>query len=591
MKRLLVLLSLWLLPLAHAAGTETEDAATKRAAVLRALEKGILNVYDIPFTTCVSLDLWEPIDKILEANARTVIRRRLPGRYFSRPYVVEGDIWVFHNTNKPETHINLFDPDSLKPVRSITNAEYAEYEGGIRSVQGAKIVSGGSDNNVDAVVIWDISTNKVETVRLEEGHYVTALQGGAERLFAGSCGGMVNAWRLDSLDFIGAYKTSDEANVDWEVFNRKPCLSQLHLFGDQLIAAGDRKIFVWDVETRERTDEYPKRLPHSLITFFRDRMVEYNDNQVAISELGTDMPARRFKTPKPIADLIVTDQPVLPGHDRPVIILSMRHNSGFRFYDFDTLSLLAEKPFRGSALQVHGHALFATDDRSLYRYDIHKQAPEKYRAFLETINLETLPLPAHTYEKLLARARSYPGAIDPNLLASSYLKQHGIEIHYDFKFGEIGTRRINGGGNGSGGHTEEMFGYKLVYDLTNRSSNGYYMTLMFEWSGAYGVADPEDVVEEEKTHWENFLIPPNEGVGKGVLIVGEKEPERLYVYPTKLERMPEGYYEGLQIALDPEQTNLPLIEKYLKDKRTKKWHEQLELRKSAILSERILPLP
>lgn len=571
---LLVLLSGPLLPAARAGG---DDLESRRARIRYATNRGILSVYDIPFPAYVALGMWEEIDFILNANRRTTLRHRLPGRFYSRPYAVGNRIWVFENSVRGAGKAHLFDPDSLQRFQTLTPPAPGGRPGGIRAVYRDRIVTGGSDRDVDAALIWELGSGRIREVRLASSHYVSSLAADGDRIFAGACGGRVETWTGNDGTPGAVYAATDgEVPGDWAAFNRMPCIGALTFFDDRLVGIGDRRVFVWDLAGGRRLRDFPRALPGGGVHVFEGDLFEFAGRRIAVRSLDRPGRIRSADVPAPVEDLIATREPVLRDRKGPVVIAALRGDRGMIFLDPATLEIVRETGHRGDALCAFDGRVFATDDRFLYRYDLRHQASEKYDAFLHTVRMDGVDMTPETYRALLQRARRYPEAIDPGAVGGRYLESRGIGLFHEFRYGKIDERTVRTEAGET--YREEVFGYTLAYELRNRSNAGFHLTLMFEWSGAYGAEAPSNAIS---SHWETLFLPPGKRL-TGRFAVGEKEPIRLHIFPVKLEPAEPAFVEGFERSLDPENDDLGLIREYLRDERLEHWRTALEIQRRRV---------
>ncbi len=550
----------------------SEDARLKREKIRYALKEELLDICDIPFATYASLEMWEELDQILENSHQNMVQHRLPGLYYSRPYTVKGGIWVFENNSDGNREIHVFDADDLKLSETLQKRDFSAYEGGIRTVSGDHIISGGSDRDVDRAVVWNTGKDEVRSLKLKEGHYITSLHASGDILCAGSCGGLISAWHMPDLSFIRNYSTSSEANSSWEIFNRKPCINALYTGSGQMIGAGERNFFIWDQKSGNLLRKFEKKLPHSQVFFYQHFAVEYKEDRLAVRDLKNGNTVRELKTDAFVNDLLVTEETVLPHQRGPLIIISLRHNKGIFFYDFDTMTLLRKSDFKGESLHVFRQQIYATDDRHIYKYNIRHRIPENCKTFLQDVRPEKLEITESMYRSLLQRSLDYPDVMDTAALSRKYLAQHGLELHYAFRYGRIRAA--------SSEKEKNSFGYNLIYEIKNVSENGLFLAMHFRWSGEYGRRS--DTESEGGSVEEIFFIPPGKGKVTGIISVGEKEPVRMQIYPRQIDRAPPDYYEGLQRALSKKNKEISIIESYLRDERVRRWHPALKLRKREI---------
>ncbi|MDM8551604.1 hypothetical protein QUF72_16070 [Desulfobacterales bacterium HSG2] len=571
----------------------THDNAEKREKVRYAIKKGILSHYDIPFETYIKLEMWDEIEFIFEANNKNMIKYEFPNSYYSRPYIVNHQVWVFENSAGSDKGIYVFDSDTLKLLKKLNNKAYAKYDGGIRKIFNNTIISGGSDEDVDTAVIWNTDTDEIRTVRLQDGHYIGAVEVQDGRIYIGSCGGVINSWSYGDYEFSGIYSSSDKENINWRVFNEKECITRIRVVRDRLIGVGEKTVFIWDVETRELTETYSKVLNNSIIFFYKNYMIEYKNDKLVIRDLEDGRVVRKAKAEKSVEDLIVTSEEILGNHKGELLIVALRHNKGLLFYDFNTLKLLKKINTDGETLTAYNHTIFVTDDRNLYKYDIVHKDTERYEAFLEKISPDNMSLNIRTYFQLVRRLRDYPEFIKKIDISGKILKLYKLGIRHSFKYGKIGERFVSKGENTENeGYIEDVYGYKALYEMRNHSENYYFITIASSWSGEYGRSFPhnngawevEDTTKRGYTE-HSFFILPYGGKYKGHFEVGEKEPVNLLICPKQIEKVSEEYYNGFVKALSHKNKDVSLIDKYLDDNLVKNWHDLLKERKKRLVGD------
>ncbi len=571
----------------------TAQNSEKRIKVRYALENGILSLYDIPFETYIKLEMWDEIEFIFRANNKNMIKHEFPGLYYSRPYMVNEKLWVFENAAGGEKTIYIFDPGTFKLLNRLNNKAYAQYDGGIRKVFGDTIISGGSDEDVDAAVIWNTATDDVKTLKLRDGHYVGAIEVKDGRIFVGSCGGVINLWNHDTLAFLGIYASSEEENVNWRIFNEKECITNIRVITNKVIGVGEKTVFIWNIGNRRLTKAYPKALPNSIVFFYETYMVEYKNDQFVIRDLESGKLINKAKAEKSIEDLIVTSERILADHEGEVLILALRHNKGLLLYDFNTLELLKKINAKGETLTAYNNAIFATDDKHLYKYDIVNKDADQYEAFLKRIKPGRIVLDNRAYTQLIRRLREYPEIIKKSGISERILRSHDLVVRHSFKYGKIGERIIlNGKTPDDEGYREDVYGYKVFYEVRNHSPNYYFVRLASSWSGEYGRPSSYsngswDVEESSRRGYAEhaFFILPHDGKYKDHFQVGEREPVNLLIYPERIEKVSENYHKGLMKALSAENNDVSLIDRYLGDNLAKNWHDQLKERKKKLAGQ------
>jgi|GEM_PF-6416738 len=114
----------------------------------------------------------------------------------------------------------------------------------------------------------------------------------------------------------------------------------------------------------------------------------------------------------------------------------------------------------------------------------------------------------------------------------------------------------------SGGNSEKVYGYKMIYDITNQGKKYYIVSLQANWdgyysqyqtyqTGAWGGGDTRARLVEKtqpSKYVQTFLLGPQE-IYKDQFEVGEKKPEDLKIVVSQLVEVEKEYYEGLVQAL------------------------------------------
>lgn len=579
--------------------------AEKRNNIRYAFEHELIDIYDVPFEKYVELEMWDELEFILEANNKNVYKYRFPNLYYSRPHIINDEVWVFENTTISSGGIYVFSTGALTLLRKLDNHKFQKFEGGIRKVFNHLVISGGSDENVDVAVVWDTQSDDIETLALPAGdHYISSIEVAGNIIFVGSCGGKINAWNYDNLEYIGNFSTSERQTDNWEVFHEKECIQHIAVHQENLIGVGENTIFIWRLEDQELLESYEKEMSDSNILFYDRFMVEFKGNDIIVNDLDTNRVVNKTQTEKPVEDLIVTAEKVLPGFDGEVLIVTLRHNKGMIFYDFETFEILSKVNVAGETLNAYDKSVYATDDRNLYRYYLADKSPEKYQRFVQNIQTGQVPLDEEKYYRLMDILKDYPDFIRRSGISKLFMEMKKIKIDQTFRYGKIGERFVpeNWGYPAEAsspatdnGYKEDVYGYKSVYEVINQSDNYYFVTLVFSWNSVYGDDYAYDKQTGEKNLTVNsdlsirkrsFLIGPNDKSFKDQLEVGEKEPKNLVVYPEKVETVSKEYYTECIKALSPKNENIALIDKYLKDSLVKEWHPILEKRKKEIMEKK-----
>ncbi len=549
------------------------DADQKREKLRSAIREGVFRLYDVPLEYYVRLGMWKEIDTVFRNNNEIARSVSLPGLYYSRPYFIRDKMWVFENPIDGKGAIYTIRPDTLEIANKLENPEFTSYEGGVRVIEGDTIVSGGhdTDKDVDAAVVWNTKTQQVNTVKLQNGHYVCSAHIEDDILYIGSCGEVVEAWDFETLEYVGGYLTDPMSRyTSWD---DKECITAVAIIGDRLFGVGEKSVFIWDIETAALLDTYEKALHASIDLIHNDLLFSYRGNRFIVRELETAKVLTDQSVDKPIEDLIVVSEKVISEQPGDIMIISLRRNKGFYLYDPENFNLIRRFDFDGRSLAVHQNAIYASGDKTLYRYDVMRAALDDYRDFLDKADLSELNLTDDIYERLMERIAPYPDAVRKLGVAKRFMKAKGLSIDHSFKYVNIG--------NFPDTEKEAAYGYKAFYDVTNDSDHYYYISMICAWSGAYG-ADDQEGMDAFDARAESFFIPPDGAKHSGQVVAGEKEPLNIIFYPTKIREVTRDYYEGFKHAASHENRDVDLIDKYLKDDLVKDRHNELMRRKTEI---------
>lgn len=506
-----------------------KNIAEKRSRLRAAIEKGVLSPYDIEFPTYVNLEMWDEIADICDHNLNHVLRYTLPAAYLSRPYSA-GDAFVVFNVNSPGPAYR-FSKTSLEMIDTLTDYPF-DRSGNVRLMHGRYILAGGGNRDVDAVTVYDMVTGESTILDLMAGHYVQSLLVENDLMLAGTCGETVNIWSLGDFRFIGSCADGVEGETDWESFNRKDCISSMHVYNDQVIGAGQTRLYFWDLASGALVRTLPKHIHGSETLLFEDLWIEYKDHRMIIQSVNGGFGPLKAEAPLPIADLVVTRSRLLPDQPKGMVIVSLRRNRGILFYDLATLAPFRRTDFKGQKLCIDAPYLLATDDHHLYRYALKDQNPTGFTAFMETVSIDEIPMDSENYHKMLEIARTFPQVMHPNDLAEKYLSEFGIHLTHHVYYGKIGERQVENVPEALK-LTEEVYGYKMDLEMENTSDDGYRIPVRMEWIGRVGVPDHDVSLSVYSTE-EEVTIHSGERFRKKEIILGEREPAAVFVYPAAI---------------------------------------------------------
>ncbi|MDM8515943.1 hypothetical protein QUF76_07070 [Desulfobacterales bacterium HSG16] len=575
----------------------SSDEFKKRDRLRQAVKKEVLSIYDIALNTYVRLSMWDELDMIFTANERNSIQYTLPGLYYSRPHIVGDKVWIFENMTAKgsaatDRGIYVFDSKLLVPLEKKQNEKYGSLDGGIRKIIGQIVISGGANKDVDTAAVWDTVTDTFRTIHLPAGcHYIGVIEVVDNILYIGSCGGIINAWKFDSLEYIGNYASSENDGSGWE---GKECISNLKISGNNVIGAGERTVFIWDRIGEKPVNTYEKIFPNSFIYFYGDYFVEFKNRKFAVRSLENGHVINKTSASNSIEDLIVTEEKLLSDVDGTLLILTLRHGMGVMIYDFDTLKPLKLLDRKGENLAVYKNAIFATDDKHLYKYRVMGKSDAKYKRFLKNIDHNKIVIDDRLYHSFIDRFRRYPKVIEKTGVADIFMKRKGLFVSHSLKYGKIGERFVyedsrEEGGSGQSmissengaGYREKIYGYEAGYHIINRSSNLYFITMKATWDGEFVSKSPY-VSAQPSEHRFSFFIQPNNGRHMGQFDVGEREPASIVFYPVSIRETDQAYYDDFMKAWDPKNEDISLLERFLADDLVKNLHPYLEKKRAEL---------
>lgn len=498
----------------------------KRDQLRAAFQKKILSPYDIAFPTYVKLEMWDELTAILKDNLEYALQYTLPRPFLSRPFDGGDAVWVF--TEMPPCQGFRFSGNPLE-LLNIHDEYPFDHPGTIRLIHGRHILFGGGYSDVDLVTVHDTVTGESIAIELMEGHYVHSLLVENDMILAGACGERVNIWSLGDCRFLGSCAANKDGFSDWQTFNRKECISSMHVYNDQVIGAGQTRIYFWDLSSGGLIRSISKHIEGSRTHFFEESWIEYRDLRIAAQSFNDPEKYVEKNAPLPIEDLVVAKSNILPNQSNALVIVSLRGNRGILFYDLDTLSLVLRTDLKGQKLRVAAPYLFATDDRRLYRYSLRNRAPEAFNVFLESVSLDEIQISDDNYPRILELARAFPEVVHPDDLAEKYLDGFGIQIAYRMYYGKIGDRKIAQTPEALD-LTEEVYGYKIDLEVVNTSNRTFRLPVRIEWKGRIGIPETDGSMSVYTTQ-EDIVIGPRERFQKKEIVLGEREPAVVFVYP------------------------------------------------------------
>ena len=526
------------------------DFLFKRERLEQSLENGEIDRYEVPFTTYVSLGMWKEIDAILEANNRNVIKYPLPNGRCSRPFSVNGEIWVFceTETGAKRDGVHVFVADSLKLKRILRNERISRYRGGVRAVFGDRILLSGTGRNTSTAALWNVQTDRWRTLSLPEGNLISGASVEDSSLFLGACGGIVNEWRVNpDIEYVKTYRV-DHSN--WNAAKPAPeeCIQGLAVLDDRLIGVGESHLFRWGLESAVLEKVQPKLIKNSAVYIQDHHLVEFRGHQFLVRDLGsTPTTPKERTTGLPILDVGIARDRVLANQTGDILVVGLAHDQGFLFYELHEFKRLAHVQMKSGPFTIHDGRLFVTRDRAIFQYDFRNAAPEAYERFRKTLQLNFFPLTEGIYFQLLKRARIYPEAIPLNLLAGRFLNEKRISLRHSITknprfIGDDanGTLRPGTGTAGDSRNSGKFPWYFIEFELTNRSGKAISLTLMVQWVGSEKntpTSSRDDLASGVTWHHLNLAAYGGKAYGR-VPVFGGK-PHGVYLYPTRIEEQPE----------------------------------------------------
>lgn len=474
-----------------------------------------------------------------------------PGKYYSRPYPVGNDIWVFENTIVSSGDIYIFDARNLKLKKRIRNPEWIRNGGAFRCVHD-DIVVFSPNAAFEKAIIWKTSLNRIKTLSLGKNKQVLSAKIHKNFLYLGDSSGEIHCFMLPEAVSCKGYSQGTES-----VEQGNECIKALHIYSGKLIAAGEAHFFIWDMESRAFLGRKKKRLPASVVLFWRDRACEFAGKDIRVSTLFPFKQLAGRKSPFPIHDLVITPNKILPDTPSPVILASLGKNRGIRAYNGETLALVSGLDIPGDALSVVGENIFATDDTHIYRFSLSRKNRKKFLAFLGNLDKEKVPLSNPFYYPLIAVLQKYPEVLRETGISRAYLKKLGISLSYETT-GVVSSKKQ---------------AHSVRFTLKNHTPNRYLVKLCITNEGFY-VNEP-DWFRKSGMDCRSFFIRDN-GVFAGEFALEDGFQKKPVIFAQGVKPVDQKYMEGFYKSMDIHRASVSEIDLYLKEPLLSDWHPELE---------------
>lgn len=195
----------------------------------------------------------------------------------------------------------------------------------------------------------------------------------------------------------------------------------------------------------------------------------------------------------------------------------------------------------------------------------------------------------NTVEAYSHFVKMYPKATQREIAIKKIFELSKLKVRFTYKEGKIGERYVptseysssnpdttttyingksytsttyNSSSSTSGGYNSDVYGFKYLYDIINRSEDYYIIEVRADWTGTYkkytsyrtgawgGGDKRHKLVDSKKAskYFETFILAPGD-VFKDQFEVGEKEPSDLELKLVKVKKLEKNYFEGLVKAL------------------------------------------
>lgn len=515
------------------------DFLLRREEIKRDIETGKIGIYDISFTTYVSLGMWDEIDSILEANNRNVLKYTLPDQPNSRPFYVNGEIWVFpEDGSKGLDGIHVFEASSLQLKKILRNDLFRQYRGGIRAVIGDMVIVNGTGRDMETAAVWNIQTDEIHTLRLPVGYFIGTVAVKDDLFYIGACGENEQVLQYDSnLEFIKSYSIEALDSEDKRA-KQGECILGIAVVGDRLVGIGDTHIIHWNIETGELLDITKNHIHNPTVCLKKFQAVEFRGKHFSVMNLKNgDLRNRTIRFP--ILDVEITSDQILAKQKGDLLVIALQHDQGFLFYDLENAERLAHIFVNSGPFTVRDGKIFVTEGRTVYQYDFRQMEPTRYQDFLKSIRIDKMTLTDGVYFQLLKRARMYPHAIPLDVLSERFFASRKISIRHCI---ELASDNLEGK---SPEYLEtpstktDSSRYVVSYEITNESSRSFSITLLFQWENRESLGSFAPNEDFGEVAWERVLLPANGGKVVGQVPVFGEKPEKVYIFPTRIEELVE----------------------------------------------------
>ncbi|PLX81809.1 MAG: hypothetical protein C0617_15850 [Desulfuromonas sp.] len=440
-----------------------------------------------------------------------------------------------------------------------------------------RIISGSDD---DTIKVWDLKSGKLLDTLSGHHRWVSTVAIGEGRIVSGDVGGtgvscMIKTWDLKSgkllytiegdryrvksvtisggqIVSVGKYSTIKiwdlkSGNLLHTLSGHKADTNSVVVTEGRIVSGGDdATVKVWDLKSGKLLSSYPNPSPRVLSVATGEGKIVSGDSGGFISV--TKMP--NFEHVKKFKDEAK----------------SYFLNSQFEGVDYRQalrlpLSLLVDVP---SFKQRHA-------EHALSKYQLRVRNSIKHGKIGERY----VPYTTSSYTSF----------------NNDYMMINGEAINYS-------TNQKHS--SSSGGHDEDVYGYKAIYEVKNESKNHYLVQMKSDWTGVYSRyvtgsygawSDKDGQYSELKTNKsassypQSFVLAPGDK-HKYQFELGEEEPADLVNVPVTVTVIPKRFYEGLVRSMEEENTDLALIDGYLKTELVREWWPQLIRRWNQIIQDR-----
>ncbi|PLX81810.1 MAG: hypothetical protein C0617_15855 [Desulfuromonas sp.] len=475
--------------------------------------------------------------------------------------------------------IKIWDLESGKLLQSLSGHKHLLFTDETTVATGEGRIVSDSDRNT--VMVWDLNSGKL--LHDLAGHrgtngwggaiFINSVAVGEGRIASGSDDKTIKIWDLQSGKLLHTLAGHGDG------------VNSVAISDGRIVSGSkDQTIKIWDLQDGKLLHTLAGHSNRVTSVAISDGRIVSGSNDKTIKTWDLKTGKLLFSYPCSfVLSVATTDDKIVSGHSNG---------------DVSVTKIPSGKDVKKFKSQVENYFL-----SSVFEGEAYKQALELPIDLLVDVPSFKQRHAEHALEKYQLRVRQAfkHGKIGERYVP--YTTSSYTTHNYDYMM--INGEAINYSTNqkhssSSGGHEEDVYGYKAICEVKNESKNHYLVQMKSDWTGAYSRyvtgsygawSKQSGDYRELKTNKsassypQSFVLAPGDK-HKYQFELGEEEPADLVNVPVSVTVIPKRFYEGLVRSMEEENTDLALIDGYLKTELVREWHPQLKRRRAQIIQDR-----